>query len=217
MQHLAFDHELVRGFGRAVASGPHEQEIRAPPSEAVLALDASTAVCHSLQERLQQKLRTGLRVVESSQPVLGVLAEERLEGGEQLVDIEAAIGVDIPGSVLHQPCLRRVGELARHDFGVDGVRDAQGIVTGNQAEVADVLQIAGGERAFVASAQQRLDDAADPIFLELVRELIEVGLTAQNETLLGLENVGGGDRAGAVPSRLVVETGPLAEGVASQG
>ena len=107
-------------------------------------------------------------------------------GGEQLVDIEAALGVDVPGRVLHQPCLRRVGELARHDFSVDGVRDAQRVVTGDEAEVADVLQIAGGERALVASAQQRLDDSAHAVFLELVRELIEVGLAAQNETFLGV-------------------------------
>ena len=193
VQHLAFDHELVRRSGGAVTPGPHEEKIRASPSEAILAFDASSAVRHSLQERLQQKLRAGLGVVETPQPVLGMLTEGRLEGGEQLVDVDAALGVDVPGGVLHQPRLRGVGELAWHDFGVDGVRDAQGVVAGDQAEVADVLQVAGGEWTLVAPAQQRLDDAANPIFLELVRELIQVSLAAENQTLLGVEDVARGD------------------------
>ena len=146
-----------------------------------------------------------------------MLTDERLEGGEQLVDIEVALGVDVPGRVLHQPCLRRIGELARHDLGVDGVRNTQGVVTGDQAEVADVLQIAGGERALVASAQQRLDDAANPIFLELVRELIQVSLPAENQTLLVVEDVARGDCAGAVPSGFVVEAGTPAQRVHQPG
>ena len=65
-------------------------------------LDAPPEVHHPLQERLQNELRAGLRIVETAQPVLRVLAEERPEGTEQLVDVKTAIVVDVPGSVLNQ-------------------------------------------------------------------------------------------------------------------
>ena len=73
----------------------------------------------------QQELRAGFGVVEASDPMLGVLAEERLEGGQQLVDVEAAVGVDVPSGIVDKPFLRGVGQLARHDFGVDRIGDAR--------------------------------------------------------------------------------------------
>ena len=109
--------------------------------------------------------------------------------------------------------LRGVGELPRHDFGVDGVGDTRGVVAGDQAEVADVLEVSSGERALVAPTQQRLDDAAHAVFLELVGELVEVDLPALNKMLPGVEDVGGGDRAGLVAPRLVVEADPAAQRV----
>ena len=102
------------------------------------------AVHHTLQERLQNELRPGLRVVESAQPVLGVLAEECLEGAEQPVDIQTAVGIYVPGDVLNQLRLDRVGELTRHDLRVDGIGDARRIAPRDQAQVPDVLQVTGG-------------------------------------------------------------------------
>ena len=192
---------------------PDDEQVRAAPAQTVLALDAPPAVHHPLQERLQEKLRTGLYVVEASQPVLRVLAEECLEGGKQLVDVEAAVGVDVPGGILNEPRLRRVGEFTRHDFGVDGVGDTRGIVAGDQPEVADVLEVMGRELALVGAAQQRLDDAAHAVFLELVGKLVEVDLPALDKMLAGVEDVGGGDRAGSVAPCLAGETDPAAERV----
>ena len=111
----------------------------------------------------------------------------------------------MPGGVLNEPRLGGVGELPRHDFGVGGVGDARGVVAGDQAEVADVLEVMGREVALAGAAQQRIDDASHAVFLELVGELVEVDLPALNKMLPGVEDVGGGDRAGSVAPRLVVE------------
>ena len=146
MRHFALDYELVDpGFRRRRAPArPDDEQVGAPAAEAVLPLDAPPAVHHALQERLQNELRARLRVVETAQPVLRVLAEERLESAEQLVDVQTAVGVDVPGNVLQQLRLDGVGELPRHDFRVDGVGDARRIVACDQAQVADVLQVTGG-------------------------------------------------------------------------
>ena len=63
-------------------------------------LDTPPAVHHALQERLENELRTSLRIVEAAQPVLGVLAKERLDGAEQLLDVQATIGIYVPEGVL---------------------------------------------------------------------------------------------------------------------
>ena len=86
-----------------------------------------------------------------------------------------------------EPGLDGVGELARHHLRVDGIGDARRVVAGDQTEVADVLEVAGRELASVGAAQQRLDDAAHAVFLELVGELVEVDLPAQDEMLPRVE------------------------------
>ena len=103
VQHLALDHEPTRGVRcRATGSRPDDQQIGAPPPQAVLALDAPAAVHDSLQERLQQELRTRLGVVEARRPMLGVLAEEPLEVGQQLVQVKTTVGVYVPRRIVQQ-------------------------------------------------------------------------------------------------------------------
>ena len=186
---------------------PDDEQVGAAPAQAVLALDAAAAVHHALQERLQQELRAGLLVVEARDPVLGVLAEEGLEGGKQLDDIQSAVGVDVPRQFLDQPLLGRRGQLARHYFGVDGIGDAERDISGNEAEVADVLDVARGEIAFFPAAQQGLDDALHAILLQLVRQLVEMRLAALDDPLLRTPNVVGGDWTAAVTPGFVPETG----------
>ena len=74
---------------------PDDQEVCAETAQAVFAFDSAAAVDDALQEGLQEKLRACLLVLEALDPVFGVLAEEILEGGEQLVDLEFAF-VDVP-------------------------------------------------------------------------------------------------------------------------
>ena len=64
---------------------------------------------------------------------------------------------------------------------------------GDQSQISDVLDVAGGELPLVAAAQQRLDHPAYPVFLQLVGELVQVGFPIQNKLLLGLDDVAGGD------------------------
>ena len=115
--------------------------------QTILPLDAPAPVHHPLQERLQEKLRAGFLVVEPCNPVLRVLPEERLEGGEQTGDVETAARIDVPGHLLHQPRLRRASELARHRFRVDGVGDTQRIIARDQSQVAHVLDVTSREPA----------------------------------------------------------------------
>ena len=122
------------------------------PPQAVLPLDAAAAVDDPLQERLQQELRAGLGVREAPLPVLGVLAEERLEVGQQGVHVQAAAGVHVPGGVLEQACLCRVGQLARDDLGIDRICHVRRVVAGDQPQVADVLEIGGLEPVLASAA-----------------------------------------------------------------
>ena len=192
---------------------PGDEQVGAPPAQAVLPLDAPAAIDDPLQERLQQELRPRFGVVEAGHPVFGVLAEERLERGQQLVDVEAAVVIHVPGDVLDQLGLDRIGELPRHDLRVDRIGDARRVVAGNQPQVAHVLQVTGGGCGPVAAAQQRLDHAAYARFPELVGELIEVDHPAQDELLLGVEEVVGGSRARPVTAGVVAEAGFATEGV----
>ena len=130
--------------------------------------------------------------------MLRVLAEECLESGEQLVHVEVAFGIDVPGGVLLQAVLHHVGQLPRHDFGVDRIGDARRRIPGDQAQVANVLEVSGGVSRLGAAAQQRLDDPPHAVFLELVGELIKMGLPAHDELLLGVEDVADGNRMVAV-------------------
>ena len=214
VQHLALDHEPACGMRRRPGRlRPDDQQVGAPASQTVLPLDAPAAVDDSLQERLQQELRAGFGVVEARDPVFGVLAEERLEGGQQLVEVEAAVGVDVPGEVLRQLLLRDPGQFPRHDFRVDRVGNAHRPIPRHQAQVPQVLQVAVGERTPVTAAQQWLDHAPHTVLLERVSELVEVGHPAQDQVLLGVEEVVCGNRAGVVASRIAAEARSAAERV----
>ena len=89
-------------------------------------------------------------VLEAFHPVFRVLAEKRLEGGDQFAQVEAAVGVHVPRRVLDQSRLHRVRELPRHHLGVDRIGDAQRVLAGDQAEVAGVLQVPIRERRLLA-------------------------------------------------------------------
>ena len=58
---LAFDHE----FANRRALGPENQQVRAPSSQAILPLHASTPVDDPLQERLQKQLRARFPVFQT--------------------------------------------------------------------------------------------------------------------------------------------------------
>ena len=77
-KHLAFDDEPAG----PISLRPEDEQVGATATETVLALDAAAAVDDALQECLQEKLRTRLLVVEPGHPVLRMLPEECLEGGQ---------------------------------------------------------------------------------------------------------------------------------------
>ena len=103
--------------------------------------------------------------------MLGVFAEELLEGGQQVGEAQSAVRIDVPGRVVVDGhLLGGPGQIARDHLAVDRVGDADGSVLGHQAEVADVLDVIGGDR--LGASQQRLDHSAHPLLLQLVGELV---------------------------------------------
>ena len=118
---------------------------------------------------------------------------------------------------MHEPFLSDPGEFARNDLRVDGIGDAQRRVPGDESEVAHVLDIAGSESALVAAAEKRLDHAPHPVLLELVGQLIEVGLSRGDQPLLRGVDVILRDRVLPVTPDIVREAGRISEGVHEPG
>ena len=97
---------------------------------------------------------------------------------------------------------------------IDRVGDGDGAVPCNQAQVAHVLQVVGGNRVGgLGTTQQGLHDPAYAFLLELVGELIQVRLPAKDQLLPGILNRVAGDRPASVPHRLVLEAGFVGEGI----
>ena len=99
----------------------------------------------------------------------------------------AALRVHVPGGFLVQEVLVAVDQLPRDDFAVDWVGDTDGAVQGDEPQVANVVDVvvryaAGGRFA----AQHGLHDAPHAVLAQLVRELIQVSIAAQNELLAGV-------------------------------
>ena len=112
---------------------------------------------------------------------------------------------DVPRRLLKQRLLHRPRQIPWDDLRVDRIRDAQRAALRDQPQVAHVLDVAGRAPALRAAAQQRLDDAADARFLQLVGKLVEMGLAALDELLAGLEHVVRGDCTTPVAARLAPE------------
>ena len=104
--------------------------------------------------------------------MLRVAPEELLEAFHQGRHVERASFGAMPPGIEVQAFLKRVGQLARNHLAVDRVGDANGRVTSDQAEIANVLQVAAGELVPLASHEQRFDDPPDPRLAQLVCELV---------------------------------------------
>ena len=92
------------------------------------------------------------------------------------------------------------------------VRHARRLAGVDQPEVADVLQVPHlvlGVRA----GEDRLDHAAHPLLLQLVRQLVEVRAPGEDQLLARRVDVLHVDGAGAVAPGLAVEAGPGAQRV----
>ena len=88
-----------------------------------------------------------------------------------------------------------VHDVARDRLAIDGIRNRDGPAPGDEAEVAHVLEIVEGDRfGGFGAAQQRLDHPAHPILPQLVGELIEVRLPAEDELLASTVDRTIGDR-----------------------
>ena len=73
-------------------------------------------------------------------------------------------------------------------------RDRDRAARGDKPEVAHVLEVVRGNRVGrLGPAQQRFHDAADALFPQLVRELIQMRVPAQDQRLAGILDRVGGD------------------------
>ena len=103
---LAFHDEPA---GRSRPGGPDDQQVHPAAAQRIFPLDAAGAVHHPVQERLQDELRPCLPVLRPLNPVLRVFPEELLKGGQQFLDVQASVRIDVPGClllhlVLEHPC-----------------------------------------------------------------------------------------------------------------
>ena len=62
----------------------------------------------------------------------------------------------------------------RHDFAIDRIGDTDGGIERDQAEVADILVVAVREVGTDRAAEKGFNHAAHAVFLQLVRELVEM-------------------------------------------
>ena len=209
MANLALDHVLAH----ALALRPFDQQVGPSAAQSVFALDPAAAVHDPLQERLQEQVRSGLLVVEPLDPALGLLAKELLEAGQQLVQPQRAGCVHVPSRVLLQLELRRPGGLPGHDLGVDRVGQPHRRIAGDESQVLHVLDVVGGGLEPVAADQQGLDHPPHPVLLELVGQLVQMGVAAQDQLLAGCQHVGLGHCAGAVGRQLAAEACFVGQGV----
>ena len=145
--------------------------------------------------------------------MLGVLAEEGLEGRHQSVHVQAPAGIHVPCRFLLELLLHHPRQFARHHLGVDRVGHARRTILGNQTQIPRVLQVAVGKAALFAAAQQRLDHPPHPLLLELVGQLIQMCLAAKDQLLLGVADGPGFHRMAPVPSNLALEAGLVGQGV----
>ncbi|MCY4661631.1 MAG: hypothetical protein OXF93_17775 [Acidobacteria bacterium] len=83
----------------------------------------------------------------------------------------------------------------------------------DQPQVAQVEEVFLRPRLLVRAGQDRLDHPPHPFLAQLVGQLVDVRVAAQDQALLGGQDVVAGDGAGAVPARLVVEAGVVAQRV----
>ena len=114
--------------------------------------------------------------------------------------------------------LSGIGEIARDHFAVDGIGDGHGAGSCHQAQVAHVRQIVGWNQVNRAGPpQERFNDPAHPLLLQLVGELVEMGLATQDQLLARVLDGGARDLPAAVATGLVPETGLVSQRIHQPG
>ena len=133
-----------------------------------------------------------------------MLAPEGGEFDEECSQVEPAVRPYKALRLDGYEVLREAREHADDDLAVDRIRDANGFVDGDEAEVAHILGIVVvGVAAGVAPFEDRPDDPADAGLHEARDERVEVGRPGQDEPLLGLLQMGVGDRLGRQDGHLL--------------
>ncbi len=139
-------------------------------------------------------------VIERLDPGIALLAEKLLEGGDELGHVQPPVPCHEPLWIVGHENFRGPNQPAGDDFSIHRVGDAQDRLALHQAEVDAVFDVAGGDLVdIVFVGDDGVDHAADPVFLELVGKLIEVGFAALDDAFGGLADDPAGDDAGAVP------------------
>ena len=105
--------------------------------------------------------------------------------------------------------------MARHHLRVNRVGDTRPAahVLRDQAQVADVGEVFVRPRLLAGAGQDRLDHATHALFAQLVGQVVDMGVAAQDQPLLRVQDGCCRDRAFAVAARLVAEAGIVAQRV----
>jgi hypothetical protein len=148
-----------------------------------------------------------------------MLTPEGEKGAEQLLRVEAAVGVEPGWADPRQRGLRRKGQHARQHLAIDriGHDHPAGTVQAQQSQVDQVLNIVRRYLAQAGTRQHRLDDLAHARLAQLVGELIQMRDATLDQVLLGLVDHGQVDRATAVAPGAHVEAGLVGERVDQPG
>ena len=120
-QQLAFHDEPA---GRPRPGGPDNQQVHPATAQRIFPLDAAGAVHHPVQERLQDELRPCFPVLRPLNPVLRVFPEELLKGGQQFLEVQASVRIDVPGCLLLHLVLQHPRQLPGQHLGVYRIGDA---------------------------------------------------------------------------------------------
>ncbi len=90
---------------------PEYEKVRATTAKSILPLDPPSAIDYPLQKCLQPQLRSRLLVGKALHPVLSVLPIERLEGHQELRQVQVPVRADVPSGLRWQKVLLGMGQL----------------------------------------------------------------------------------------------------------
>lgn len=192
---FALDDALAVGI---LVGKPHEQ-IHAPSTHAVFAIDEPAAIDDALQESHENDLSCRFIVGNALGQNVGMLHPKGDEFVEQHLHIKAPVGQNERMRLDENNIFGGFGQDANDDFFVNGIGDAERAFRSDQSQIAtigDVVVVGciGGDFCF--GSDDGFEHPFDPRFHEASNKGIQVGRPGQNQTFFGFFDVVDGNGFG---------------------